>query len=85
MSGGSVRSAQSPLFSPSAESLSDNATAFSNRAKQLRRQMWWRGCKVSESWSGFLHAGPPARGQTTGSLCGGNTREQFKLEGAPAL
>ncbi|NWU54881.1 VAMP4 protein, partial [Dromas ardeola] len=28
------------------ESLSDNATAFSNRAKQLRRQMWWRGCKV---------------------------------------
>uniref|UniRef100_A0A4W3KFV4 Vesicle-associated membrane protein 4 n=1 Tax=Callorhinchus milii TaxID=7868 RepID=A0A4W3KFV4_CALMI len=29
------------------ESLSDNATAFSNRAKQLRRQMWWRECKVS--------------------------------------
>ncbi|MBZ3887770.1 Vesicle-associated membrane protein 4 [Sciurus carolinensis] len=28
------------------ESLSDNATAFSNRAKQLRRQMWWRGCKI---------------------------------------
>uniref|UniRef100_A0A8C5SGX6 Vesicle associated membrane protein 4 n=1 Tax=Laticauda laticaudata TaxID=8630 RepID=A0A8C5SGX6_LATLA len=28
------------------ESLSDNATAFSNRSKQLRRQMWWRGCKV---------------------------------------
>ncbi|XP_009998207.1 PREDICTED: vesicle-associated membrane protein 4 [Chaetura pelagica] len=28
------------------ESLSDNATAFSNRAKQLRRQMWWRGCKM---------------------------------------
>ncbi|KAB0389715.1 hypothetical protein E2I00_018690 [Balaenoptera physalus] len=27
------------------ESLSDNATAFSNRSKQLRRQMWWRGCK----------------------------------------
>ncbi|KAK1329223.1 hypothetical protein QTO34_011403 [Cnephaeus nilssonii] len=31
------------------ESLSDNATAFSNRSKQLRRQMWWRGCKVSKS------------------------------------
>lgn len=31
------------------ESLSDNATAFSNRSKQLRRQMWWRGCKVSNS------------------------------------
>ncbi|XP_059989244.1 vesicle-associated membrane protein 4 isoform X3 [Lagenorhynchus albirostris] len=29
------------------ESLSDNATAFSNRSKQLRRQMWWRGCKKS--------------------------------------
>uniref|UniRef100_A0A4W3JS75 Vesicle-associated membrane protein 4 n=1 Tax=Callorhinchus milii TaxID=7868 RepID=A0A4W3JS75_CALMI len=28
------------------ESLSDNATAFSNRAKQLRRQMWWRECKM---------------------------------------
>ncbi|XP_049737178.1 vesicle-associated membrane protein 4 isoform X2 [Elephas maximus indicus] len=28
------------------ESLSDNATAFSNRSKQLRRQMWWRGCKA---------------------------------------
>ncbi|GAB1285608.1 Vesicle-associated membrane protein 4 [Apodemus speciosus] len=28
------------------ESLSDNATAFSNRSKQLRRQMWWRGCKI---------------------------------------
>ncbi|XP_066482419.1 myocilin isoform X4 [Tiliqua scincoides] len=28
------------------ESLSDNATAFSNRSKQLRRQMWWRGCKM---------------------------------------
>uniref|UniRef100_A0ABI7WB11 V-SNARE coiled-coil homology domain-containing protein n=1 Tax=Felis catus TaxID=9685 RepID=A0ABI7WB11_FELCA len=27
------------------ESLSDNATAFSNRSKQLRRQMWWRGCR----------------------------------------
>uniref|UniRef100_H0XQR6 V-SNARE coiled-coil homology domain-containing protein n=1 Tax=Otolemur garnettii TaxID=30611 RepID=H0XQR6_OTOGA len=26
------------------ESLSDNA--FSNRSKQLRRQMWWRGCKI---------------------------------------
>ncbi|XP_008054440.1 vesicle-associated membrane protein 4 isoform X3 [Carlito syrichta] len=28
------------------ESLSDNATAFSNRSKQLRRQMWWRGCQI---------------------------------------
>ncbi|XP_029473976.1 vesicle-associated membrane protein 4 [Rhinatrema bivittatum] len=28
------------------ESLSDNATAFSSRAKQLRRQMWWRECKM---------------------------------------
>nr|KAF6291987.1 vesicle associated membrane protein 4 [Myotis myotis] len=28
------------------KSLSDNATAFSNRSKQLRRQMWWRGCKI---------------------------------------
>ncbi|KAJ7332753.1 hypothetical protein JRQ81_014933 [Phrynocephalus forsythii] len=28
------------------ESLSDNATVFSNRSKQLRRQMWWRGCKI---------------------------------------
>ncbi|XP_060132565.1 vesicle-associated membrane protein 4 isoform X2 [Zootoca vivipara] len=28
------------------ESLSDNATAFSSRSKQLRRQMWWRGCKM---------------------------------------
>ncbi|CAJ0943075.1 unnamed protein product [Ranitomeya imitator] len=27
------------------ESLSDNATAFSSRARQLRRQMWWRECK----------------------------------------
>ena len=26
--------------------LSDNATAFSNRSKQLRRQMWWRRCKI---------------------------------------
>uniref|UniRef100_A0A8D2DIX5 V-SNARE coiled-coil homology domain-containing protein n=1 Tax=Sciurus vulgaris TaxID=55149 RepID=A0A8D2DIX5_SCIVU len=24
----------------------DNATAFSNRAKQLRRQMWCCGCKI---------------------------------------
>lgn len=37
------------------ESLSDNATAFSNRSKQLRRQMWWRGCKVSK---------PEAHGKT---------------------
>ncbi|XP_073077318.1 vesicle-associated membrane protein 4 isoform X1 [Manis javanica] len=28
------------------ESLSDNAAAFSSRSKQLRRQMWWRGCKL---------------------------------------
>ncbi|XP_072367650.1 vesicle-associated membrane protein 4 isoform X1 [Scyliorhinus torazame] len=28
------------------ESLSDNATVFSNRAKQLRRQMWWKECKM---------------------------------------
>ncbi|NWS38007.1 VAMP4 protein, partial [Probosciger aterrimus] len=28
------------------ESLSDNATAFSNRAKQLRRHFFWRGCKM---------------------------------------
>ncbi|XP_055963368.1 vesicle-associated membrane protein 4 isoform X2 [Sorex fumeus] len=28
------------------ESLSDNAAAFSNRSKQLRRHMWWRGCKI---------------------------------------
>ncbi|XP_038614095.1 vesicle-associated membrane protein 4 isoform X4 [Tachyglossus aculeatus] len=28
------------------DSLSDNASAFSSRAKQLRRQMWWRGCKM---------------------------------------
>lgn len=34
------------------ESLSDNATAFSNRSKQLRRQMWWRGCKVSKGEGG---------------------------------
>ncbi|CAI9549261.1 unnamed protein product [Staurois parvus] len=28
------------------ESLSDNATAFSSRARQIRRQMWWRECKM---------------------------------------
>ncbi|XP_053326047.1 vesicle-associated membrane protein 4 [Spea bombifrons] len=28
------------------ESLSDNATAFSSRSRQLRRQMWWRDCKM---------------------------------------
>uniref|UniRef100_F6UD47 Vesicle associated membrane protein 4 n=1 Tax=Xenopus tropicalis TaxID=8364 RepID=F6UD47_XENTR len=28
------------------ESLSDNATAFSSRSRQLRRQMWWRECKM---------------------------------------
>ncbi|XP_058887382.1 vesicle-associated membrane protein 4-like [Acipenser ruthenus] len=28
------------------ESLSDNASAFSSRAKQLRRRMWWRECKM---------------------------------------
>ncbi|KAI5946193.1 Vesicle-associated membrane protein 4 [Manis javanica] len=31
------------------ESLSDNAAAFSSRSKQLRRQMWWRGCKMKAS------------------------------------
>lgn len=30
----------------SAESLSDNASAFSSRAKQLHRRMWWRDMKV---------------------------------------
>ncbi|XP_038205278.1 vesicle-associated membrane protein 4 isoform X1 [Arvicola amphibius] len=34
------------------ESLSDNATAFSNRSKQLRRHMWWHGCKVSKGEGG---------------------------------
>lgn len=29
-----------------AESLSDNASAFSSRAKQLHRRMWWRDVKV---------------------------------------
>uniref|UniRef100_A0A3B1JX26 Vesicle-associated membrane protein 4 n=1 Tax=Astyanax mexicanus TaxID=7994 RepID=A0A3B1JX26_ASTMX len=29
------------------ESLSDNASAFSSRAKQLHRRMWWRDMKVS--------------------------------------
>uniref|UniRef100_G1MYD0 V-SNARE coiled-coil homology domain-containing protein n=1 Tax=Meleagris gallopavo TaxID=9103 RepID=G1MYD0_MELGA len=69
------------------ESLSDNATAFSNRAKQLRRQMWWRGCKVSKNWSDFLHAGPLAPGPNNRvSLCAGRTtREQFKLERIPVL
>uniref|UniRef100_A0A8D2MDF7 Vesicle associated membrane protein 4 n=1 Tax=Zonotrichia albicollis TaxID=44394 RepID=A0A8D2MDF7_ZONAL len=28
------------------DSLSDNAAAFSKRAKHLRRQMWWRDCKM---------------------------------------
>ncbi|EHB13923.1 Vesicle-associated membrane protein 4 [Heterocephalus glaber] len=28
------------------ETLLDTATAFGNRSKQLRRQMWWRGCKI---------------------------------------
>ena len=28
------------------ESLLDNAIAFSNRSKQLQRQMWWCGCKI---------------------------------------
>ncbi|MBN3314950.1 MYOC protein, partial [Atractosteus spatula] len=28
------------------ESLSDNASAFSSRAKQLHRRMWWRDCKL---------------------------------------
>lgn len=35
------------------ESLSDNASAFSSRAKQLHRRMWWRDMKVRR-WS------PPA-------------------------
>lgn len=51
------------FFFPSTESLSDNATAFSNRAKQLRRQMWWRGCKVSKNrnrWGGFVEGLLPA-------------------------
>uniref|UniRef100_A0A8C7TNB1 V-SNARE coiled-coil homology domain-containing protein n=1 Tax=Oncorhynchus mykiss TaxID=8022 RepID=A0A8C7TNB1_ONCMY len=30
------------------ESLSDNASAFSSRAKQLHRRMWWRDMKVSQ-------------------------------------
>lgn len=29
-----------------AESLSDHASAFSSRAKQLHRRMWWRDIKV---------------------------------------
>uniref|UniRef100_A0A8C5PIS2 Vesicle associated membrane protein 4 n=1 Tax=Leptobrachium leishanense TaxID=445787 RepID=A0A8C5PIS2_9ANUR len=28
------------------ESLSDNATAFGSRSRQLRRQMWWREFKM---------------------------------------
>uniref|UniRef100_A0A3B3BXG5 Vesicle associated membrane protein 4 n=1 Tax=Oryzias melastigma TaxID=30732 RepID=A0A3B3BXG5_ORYME len=28
------------------ESLSDNASAFSSRAKQLHRRMWWRDMKM---------------------------------------
>ncbi|KAG8436670.1 hypothetical protein GDO86_007674 [Hymenochirus boettgeri] len=28
------------------ESLADNATAFSSRSRHLRRQMWWRECKM---------------------------------------
>lgn len=48
----------SPLFAylspfpralPSPESLSDNASAFSSRAKQLHRRMWWRDMKVRSS------------------------------------
>lgn len=31
------------------ESLSDNASAFSSRAKQLHRRMWWRDMKVRRS------------------------------------
>lgn len=31
-----------------AESLSDNASAFSSRAKQLHRRMWWRDMKVGQ-------------------------------------
>lgn len=39
-----------PRALPSPESLSDNASAFSSRAKQLHRRMWWRDMKV-RSWS----------------------------------
>ena len=34
------------LFVSLTESLSDNASAFSSRAKQLHRRMWWRDMKV---------------------------------------
>uniref|UniRef100_A0A8B9BU08 V-SNARE coiled-coil homology domain-containing protein n=1 Tax=Anser brachyrhynchus TaxID=132585 RepID=A0A8B9BU08_9AVES len=40
------RSEQLNGLQDKSESLSENATAFSNRAKQLWRQMWWRGCKM---------------------------------------
>uniref|UniRef100_A0A3B4Y367 Vesicle-associated membrane protein 4 n=1 Tax=Seriola lalandi dorsalis TaxID=1841481 RepID=A0A3B4Y367_SERLL len=33
------------------ESLSDNASAFSSRAKQLHRRMWWRDMKVCDTVS----------------------------------
>lgn len=36
----------SPLSHRFPESLSDNASAFSSRAKQLHRRMWWRDTKV---------------------------------------
>ncbi|XP_015492296.1 vesicle-associated membrane protein 4 isoform X2 [Parus major] len=35
-----------PGMTRSGNSLSDNAAAFSKRAKHLRRQMWWRDCKM---------------------------------------
>lgn len=35
-----------PRWHDVAESLSDNASAFSSRAKQLHRRMWWRDMKV---------------------------------------
>lgn len=44
----SVCTTELTLFFPLIDSLSDNAAAFSKRAKHLRRQMWWRDCKVSK-------------------------------------
>lgn len=52
----STSSLSVPIFSPCTcvlwsydlpVSLSDNASAFSSRAKQLHRRMWWRDMKVS--------------------------------------
>lgn len=47
----SVCTTELTLFFPLIDSLSDNAAAFSKRAKHLRRQMWWRDCKVSKKWN----------------------------------